>query len=151
MNLPEFHTQHVFIIDEHVSNHQLFQQVIGELPYLVHVSITDNADEGIKTLKEQPELPDLLFLDLEMSSKDGLQCLREIKADEKLAALPVMIFSSTSYPAVINDAYEAGAHLYIPNSHVIIDFKKSIEHVLSINWKEKISRPPREEFVMTVQ
>ena len=148
MSLPEFHTQHVFIIDEDERSHLLFRDIIGEVPHLVHVSTANNADEGIRALKELPELPDLLFLDLEMLSKDGLECLREIKNDKHLSALPVLTLSQSAYPSVINGAYEAGAHLHILISD-LVDLRTAVHHVLSIDWKEKITQPPREEFVLS--
>ena len=149
MTLPEFHTQYIFIVDGNEDNHFLFQEVVSELPYLVHLSIARSADEALRTLNEWTELPDLLLLDLDMPVKNGLECLQEIKANKKLASLPVIIFSSSSYPGAINQLYEAGAHLYIHKSDDRSHFKKLIHHVLSINWKEKISPPPRDEFVLT--
>jgi CheY-like chemotaxis protein len=148
MNIPEFHTQHVFIVGEDEQHHQLVREAIGELPYLVHVSVVSDGKEGIAMLKNLAELPDVVFLDLELSLGDGLACLREVKGDNRLASLPVIIFSASSYPSVINEAYEAGAHLFISKSVNGYEPKKLVHHLLSINWKEKILPPPREEFVV---
>ena len=148
MSLPEFETQHILLISEDEHHRQRVREAVGELPYLVHVSAADNGEDGIKMLKDFSNLPDLLFLDLELSSKNGLECLREIKTDHKLHSLPILIFSTSSYPAVVNEAYDTGAHLYIPKLEPTNSIKKLIQHLLSINWKEKISPPPREEFVV---
>jgi CheY-like chemotaxis protein len=150
MDVPEFHTQHVFVTDDDDDDRLLFQEVLKELPYLIHLSMARDGDETIKSLRQFPQLPDILFLDLNMPLKNGLECLKEIKASKSLAPLPVIIFSTSSYPAAINQAYNEGAHLYIRKPNDFLSFKRSIQYVLSIDWKEKISPPPREEFVLTL-
>jgi CheY-like chemotaxis protein len=150
MSTPEFHTQHVFITDDDEDDRLLFQEVVKELPYLVHLSMARDGEEAITMLNQLQELPDVLFLDLNMPIKNGLDCLQEIKQSKKLKNLPVIIFSTSSYPRTINQTYDAGAHLYIRKPNDFLSFKRSIQYVLSVNWKEKFSPPPREEFVLTL-
>ena len=149
MNLPEFHTQHVFFSSGSQHDYLLFQQVVNDLPYLVHLSTAKDGDNTMDVLNQLPDLPDLLILDLELSIKNGLECLIEIKANNRLRSLPVVIYSPTSYPAAIDQLYYGGAHLYIHKSENV-GFTTLIHHVLSINWKEKIAQPPREEFILTL-
>lgn len=150
MKVPEFHTHHVFVTDDDDDDRLLFQEVIRELPYLVHLSMARDGEETINILNQSQQLPDILFLDLNMPLKNGLECLKEIKAIHKLSNLPVIIFSTSSYPAAIDQAYNAGAHLYIRKPNDFLSFKRSIQYVLSVNWKEKFSPPPRQEFVLTL-
>ena len=149
MNLPEFHTQHVFFASGSPDDSLLFQQVITELPYLVHPSMAKDDEDTLKALNELSDIPDLIILDLDLTGKNGLECLLEIKANKKFESLPVVVYGTTSYPAAINQLYQGGAHLYLHKSENS-GFKTLIQHVLSINWKEKIAQPPREEFVLKV-
>ncbi len=148
MNLPEFHTQHVFFASGSPDDSLLFQQIIAELPYLVHASMAKDEDT-LKALDELSNIPDLIILDLDLTNKNGLECLFEIKANQKFESLPVVVYGTTSYPAAINQLYHVGAHLYLHKSENS-GFKTLIQHVLSINWKEKIAQPPREEFILKV-
>ncbi len=150
MGIPEFHTQHVFIADDDEDDRLLFQEVVKELPYVVHVTMARDGEETIDVLSQLPELPDLLFLDLNMPIKNGLECLHEIKTHKKLQTLPVIIFSTSSYPKTINQVYDAGAHLYIRKPNDFMSFRRAIQYVLAINWKEKFSPLPRTEFVLTL-
>jgi DNA-binding NarL/FixJ family response regulator len=149
MNLPEFHTQHVFFASGSQHDYLLFQQVVNELPYLVHLSTAKDGDDTMEVLSQLSDLPDLLILDLDLSIKNGLECLIEIKANYKLGSLPVLIYSPTSHPAAINQLYQGGAHLYLHKAENV-GFSRLIQHVLSINWKVKVAQPPREEFVLTL-
>jgi DNA-binding response OmpR family regulator len=59
------------------------------------------------------ELPVLIFLDLNMPLKNGFDCLKEIKKDDKLKSLPVIIYSTSGEEEVIKLVYKAGALFYI--------------------------------------
>jgi CheY-like chemotaxis protein len=150
MRIPEFHTQHVFIADDDEDDRLLFQEVIKELPYLIHLTMARDGEETVKALLSMTPLPDVVFLDLNMPVKNGLECLEELKSDQKLKALPVVIFSTSSFPGNVNKVYDVGAHLYIRKPNDFLTFKRVIQHVFSINWKETIAQPPRHEFVITL-
>jgi DNA-binding NarL/FixJ family response regulator len=150
MNLPEFHTQHVLLGYSSEIDRSLFQQVVNDLPFLVHMSSANTCSDIKDILDRQAAPPDLLVLDLELSDSNGLECLQEIKGNKKCVSLPVVIYATTSYPAAINQLYENGAHLYIYKTKDTFAFIKSIQHLLSINWKVNIGQPPREEFVLTL-
>lgn len=150
MSIPEFHTQFIFLADDDEDDRLFFQEVINEMPYLIHLSMARNGEETITKLMQLSQLPDLLFLDLNMPLKNGLECLQEVKNHHQLKKLPVIIFSTSSYPSMINQVYDAGAHLYIRKPNNFLSFRNLIQHVLSINWKDQLSRPPREEFVLTL-
>ena len=73
----------------------------------------DFVSNGLQLMEILPNfLPDLLFLDLEMPYKNGLECLLDIRNNNRLNHLPVIVFSSTTRQANIQTAYEVGAHLF---------------------------------------
>jgi CheY-like chemotaxis protein len=150
MSIPEFHSTHLLVADDDEDDRLFFQEVVKELPYLVHLTMAKDGEEAIKILNQLAQLPDVLFLDLNMPIKNGLECLQEIKKDKKLKTLPVVIFSTSSYPRTISQVYDAGAHLYIRKPNDFSSFRKSVQYVLSINWKKNIGQPPKEEFVLTL-
>lgn len=80
--------------------------------------------------------PDLLFLDLEMPKMNGLQCLAEIRSNDKLKQLPIVVFSSTTRPANIQTAYEMGAHLFLIKSHVFSELVMALKAVISLDWSK---------------
>ena len=149
MNLPEFHTQHILLGYSSQDDHLLFRAAVNDLPYLVHLSVAADSQEVMTMLDSVAPLPALIILDLELPDRNGVECLKEIKGSEKLAALPVIVYATNAYPAIINELYDSGAHLYIRKTEDVAGFKKLIHELLSINWNDKIIRPPRDEFVVT--
>jgi CheY-like chemotaxis protein len=54
-------------------------------------------------------LPDFIFLDINMSKMDGWKCLNELKKDESLKHIPVIMYSTSSTEEEIKKAYQLGA------------------------------------------
>lgn len=66
------------------------------------------------------ELPDVLFLDLNMPRKSGFECLSEIKLIDSLKGMPDVIFSTCFDPSLEKKLCGNGAYYYIRKS---VDFK----------------------------
>jgi two-component system response regulator len=61
----------------------------------------------------QAPRPDLIFLDLHMPKKDGWQFLDEIKTDQFLKRIPVIVLTSSSNQAHVNSVYDRHANCYL--------------------------------------
>ncbi|MER3465494.1 MAG: response regulator, partial [Chitinophagaceae bacterium] len=73
---------------------EFFSAAVKSLVPLPNIEYVSN---GIRLMQLLEHVyPDLLFLDLEMPFKNGLEYLVEIRASEKLKELPVVVFSSTT-------------------------------------------------------
>ncbi len=57
--------------------------------------------------------PDLIFLDLKLPKKDGIEVLREIKQDPNLHSIPVVILTSSASEQDVLRAYELRANCYV--------------------------------------
>ena len=76
---------------------------------LVHAG---DGREGLQRLAEQRDI-DLVLLDLNMPNMSGLEFLAELKHDEALAAVPVVIISTEDDDADTRRGLEAGAAAYV--------------------------------------
>jgi CheY-like chemotaxis protein len=79
------------------------------------------------------DLPIAAFVDLKMPKVDGLQVLKEIKSNEKLKILPVVILTSSKEERDLIESYRLGANAYVVKP---VDFEKFIFTVkqLGIFW-----------------
>lgn len=100
----------------------------------VKLEVVKDGQELMSLLKHI--YPDLLFLDLEMPKMNGLQCLAEIRTNERLKQVPIVVFSSTTRPANIQTAYEMGAHLFLVKSHVFNELVTAIKAVIALDWSK---------------
>lgn len=91
------------------------------------------AQDGDETLKRVSEaLPDLVLLDLIMPKMNGFEVLKSLKADEALAAIPVMVLSNLGQPTDEAEARSYGAVDFIVKSDISLkDLLVRIEQVLA--------------------
>ena len=101
----------LLLADDDEDDRMFFKDALEELPVKSLLNTVNDGEQLIKLLtSETAVLPDLLFLDLNMPRKTGLECLDEIKRNEKLRSLPVIIYSTSLNKEVVDMLYEKGAH-----------------------------------------
>ena len=79
---------------------------------------------------ETNKLPDILFLDLNMPRKNGFECLTEIKQNNKLKNLPVVIFSTSNSHDSMSKLFKTGADVYIRKPSSFEQLVQVIRHAL---------------------
>jgi CheY-like chemotaxis protein len=84
--------------------------------------------------------PVVILLDLKMPKLDGIQVLRQIKADSNLRSIPVCILSSSREPRDLEECYQLGANAYVVKP---VRFDKFVDAVKEIGvfWA-LINKPP---------
>lgn len=93
---------HILLADDDRDDRFLFQEALQELPLNANLRTVHDGEDLMAYLVENAHnLPDVLFLDLNMPKKNGFECLSEIKLSEQLKNLPVIMFS-TSFPRDVN-------------------------------------------------
>jgi CheY-like chemotaxis protein len=97
------------------------------------------------------QLPDIIFLDLNMPRKNGFECLLEIKSNENLKQLFVIIFSTSFEQDVVNLLYKNGAQYFIRKPSEFLQFKKIIQQTFELITPGNMQKTSRENFVLTVQ
>lgn len=130
----ELPVRSVILADDDADDHDFFRAALWEIDPSIRLDVVDNGLELLDLLSCY--VPDLLFLDLEMPLKNGLECLLAIRRNPQLRALPVVVFSSTTRPANIQTAYEMGADLYLIKSHNYSDLRSSVKALLFMNWSD---------------
>jgi len=142
----------ILLADDDSDDCLFFAEAIAELVPAVNFTAVHDGEELMDLLnKETHILPDILFLDLNMPRKNGFECLAEIKQNKKLKAVPVVIFSTSLEQEVVNNLYETGAQYFIRKPSEFSLFKKIILYALTLIVNNKITQPPKEYFVLTVE
>ena len=80
-------------------------------------------------------LPNVLFLDLNMPKKNGIECLYEIKRNDRFSEIAIAIFSTSSSEEHIEETFVQGANIYIKKPSDFATLKKVLSDVVTINWQ----------------
>jgi DNA-binding response OmpR family regulator len=77
------------------------------------VVIARDGEEGLSKMREMDPKPDLVLLDIIMPKKDGFEVMEEMKKDESLKNITVMVISNSGQPVELDKAKELGAKDWI--------------------------------------
>src|ERR1035437_8839540 len=141
----------LLLADDDKDDCLFFKEALDELPITAKLTTVHDGEELMRLLEEEkfePPPPHVLFLDLNMPRKNGFEVLSELKLDEKLKKLPVIIFSTSYEPDVANLLYKKGAHYYIRKPADFSQLKKVIYQALVLATEDNMTQPAQENFVI---
>src|SRR5688572_17478401 len=109
----------ILYADDDVDDRELLSEAFQEIDPSISCRTVSDGREAIETLRQIIELPDFIFLDVNMPVMDGSNCLVELKKDSRLKVIPVIIYSTTIDQDEINRFYKLGASSYLqkPNNY----------------------------------
>ncbi len=123
---------HILLADDDESDRLLFKDALEELTTDTIVQTVNNGVLLMDYLmKEDTIMPNLLFLDLNMPQKNGLECLKEIRNNRHLSNLAVAIFSTSASEEDIEKTFLAGANIYIEKPRDFNTLKKVLDKAIT--------------------
>jgi CheY-like chemotaxis protein len=99
---------------------------------------------GAHAGRDVTDLPSVLLLDLKLPRVDGLEVLRQIRADERTRRLPVVILTSSQEQQDIIASYDLGANSYIRKPVDFVQFAEAVRQ-LGLYWLVLNEPPPEVE------
>jgi CheY-like chemotaxis protein len=107
------------IVDDDKDDRFFFRSAIRKYNPTYNCIEAENGADALKQLREATELPDFVFLDLNMPKMDGRECLKELKNDNTLKNIPVIIYTTSEYKLDIAITKELGADYFLTKLHDI--------------------------------
>ncbi len=139
----------LLLADDDSDDCLFFKEALEELPVDASLSTVNDGVQLMDFLSSNSgDLPDALFLDLNMPRKSGLECLTEIKVTDNLKHLPIIIFSTSLDLDVVDSLYEKGANYYIRKPGDFSALKKVIFEAITLTNNANSKHPNREEFIL---
>ena len=139
----------ICLADDDEDDRLFFTDAFDELKINTKVSTFNDGVALMNYLNnENSVLPSVLFLDLNMPKKNGVECLLEIKKNEKLNDIAIAIYSTSSSEEHIEETFINGANIYIKKPNDFEDLKKILAEVVAINWQYHTSGLNKDNFLM---
>jgi len=122
LKMADSYSVNILLADDDSDDCLFFKDVLDELNLPTLLTTVHNGEQLMEVLLKSTDLPDILFLDLNMPRKNGFECLSAIKQTKKLNQVPVIIFSTSFVPDVVALLYKNGAHHYIckPDDYALL-------------------------------
>ena len=139
----------ILLVEDNPGDIRLTKEALKEGKVRVNLHVTMDGLEAVRFLRKEgpyadvPE-PDLILLDLNLPKKDGREVLEDIKKDEKLKRIPVVILTTSKSEQDIIKTYDSYANCYITKPvdlDQFIQLVKAIEHF----WFTVVKLPTHHE------
>lgn len=140
----------IYLADDDQADCLLFKDALEELPVSANLTTVHDGEQLMDLLTQKGnKLPDVLFLDLNMPRKNGFAALGQIKRDEKLLDLPVMVFSTANDQTKVKAVFRDAAHYYIRKPAKFSELKEVIYKALALIAAGNMQLPKQENFVLS--
>jgi CheY-like chemotaxis protein len=121
----------ILLADDDEDDRFLFIDALKELKIKTIVHAVNDGFELMEYLANNADsLPQLLFLDLNMPRKNGLECLNEIRSNRSLADIAIAIYSTSLAEKDIEATFLNGANVYINKPNSFDDIKQALNTVI---------------------
>ena len=122
----------VMLIDDDRDDAELFKEALSEINSSIVLVYHQDSRAALKQLQDsRSDLPELIFLDINMPVVSGWQCLTEFKNSEHLKDIAVIMFTTSSQPREKEIAKELGAQGFITKPSDYETLKKLLSSVIN--------------------
>lgn len=140
---------HIILVDDDEDDRLFFTDAFEEIKISTKIQTFKDGVELMDFLNEEDSiLPEILFLDLNLPRKNGIECLHEIKANDRLKDIAIAIYSTSSSEEHIEQTFVNGANIYIQKPTDFNLLKKVLQNVVTINWQYQTSGLSKENFLL---
>jgi CheY-like chemotaxis protein len=141
----------ILLVDDDQDDRSIFSDALSELKIETNLTLLEDGRELVNYLEDpKTKIPDILFLDLNMPYKSGVECLKEIRQIEKFRSLSVAIYSTSNSEKDMEDTFVNGANIYIKKPNDFTQLKKVLNEVVSINWQFHTSALNKDTFLLNI-
>ena len=124
----------ILLVEDNPADVRLTQEAFKDAKVLNELHVVNDGVEAVRFLRREGEYadkprPDLILLDLNLPKKDGREVLSDIKSDNSLCRIPVVVLTTSEAEQDILNSYNLHANCYVTKP---VDFDQFAEIVNSI-------------------
>lgn len=142
---------YVLLADDDENDRMFFIEAFEEIKIKTVVqTVKDGVELTNYLLTPELIIPHVLFLDLNMPLKGGMECLVEIRQNNRFKDMAIAIYSTSASDEDIEDTFVKGANVYIKKPSDYNQLKKLLAKVISMNWQYHTSWLNKEIFLLNL-
>ena len=136
----------ILLVEDNPGDVRLTRETLKEFKALNNLSVVGDGVEAMAFLRRegkysQASRPDLILLDLNLPRKDGREVLSEIKVDDRLKRIPVVILTTSTAEKDVLNTYEHHANCYIKKPVELDQFSAVVKSIEAF-WFTTVILPP---------
>ena len=135
----------ILLVDDDQEEYEFITSAFESLTVNADVIQVQDCSDVTQTIKSHN--PDLVFIDINMPSINGIDCLKAVRADSRFETLPIIIYSTSNNVTDIQESFKHRANLYVVKPNTFKKLTASLQKVLSMDWNLK-NHLPIEKFLI---
>lgn len=137
----------ILLIEDNSGDARLLKEAFKDIETQCNISIVKDGVDALKYLYKKDEFfnsqtPDLIILDLNLPKKSGIEVLKEIKFDEDIKDIPVIVLTTSSSEKDIKTAYQLHANSYLKKPVDLDEFEQVVK-TIEMFWLKLALLPER--------
>ncbi|MGQ2985127.1 response regulator [Flavobacterium sp.] len=146
----EFKWSHIMLADDDDDDCTLFTEALGSLYPSLKLSVLNNGQKLMEHLHQPPDpQADIIFIDLNMPMRSGIECLQDIRSHLSLKDSVVIMLTTSNHQNDIETSYGHGANFFITKPSSFSDLCGLINKALRSVAEHGVQQPAREDFVLS--
>jgi CheY-like chemotaxis protein len=117
----------VLVVDDDPDDLEITRRALAKIGCGVTCMSACRGEEALALLRGCAELPSLTLLDLKMPGMNGIDTLREIRSDDRLKRIPVIIVTNSTLESDRKAALAAGANAFLHKAFNLDEYRRDIQ------------------------
>jgi CheY-like chemotaxis protein len=130
----------ILVVDDSPTDIELTTIALEATGREICVRSATDGESALAMLRKGHGLPALILLDIKMPGLNGIEVLREIRSDDHLHRIPVVVVTSSALDSDKAEAIAAGANGYIQKPFALSQFSKDLDSILH-RWMPNVLGP----------
>jgi two-component system cell cycle response regulator DivK len=116
----------ILYVEDNEFNRKIIRQLLTQTSYRLREA--HDGESGVRAAQE--ELPDLILMDVQLPKISGLEATRQLRADPRTSAVPIIIITSYALGGDAQKAKDAGATAYLAKPYSPRDLLAKIREII---------------------
>jgi CheY-like chemotaxis protein len=132
----------ILLVDDDEGDCRLVKESLLDSQRASTIHVVNSGDDALAHLRrgKGTPRPDVVFLDINMPGKDGFATLREIRADEDLTHLPVVMLTTSTEQRDVDESYRLHANCFVSKPTRFADFAAAVRDLEGF-WADLVRLP----------
>jgi two-component system, chemotaxis family, response regulator Rcp1 len=145
--MPETKRMDILLVEDNPADIRLTREALMEWKRPSRLHVAKDGEEALEFLRREGRFsaaprPDIVIIDLNLPRKDGRELLAEMKQDDSLKCLPVVVLTTSRAEQDISRTYEMHANCYVIKPSGLEEFMAAIRSIDTF-WSEVVTLPPQ--------
>lgn len=138
----------ILLVEDNPSDIYLTEVALEEARLESRLHVVEDGETALAFLRRQADYaraprPEIVLLDLNLPGMDGRQVLAEIKSDQSLRAIPVIVLTTSTAPSDVARCYDLHANCFI-SKPVDFDQFENVVRTIESFWLRFVTLPPQD-------